>query len=183
MNETPATVDVSILVPAKDEALNLPELITLCRDALDPAPFSFEVIVVDDGSRDDSAQVLEALQAEHPFLVGKELYDGELSKKIGAATSTSTMRFSAAKFCEEPVSAKADIDVDGDKKGVEGNKYGGITHAVYTLKKRKFSSPEENNIIKIGRAQENDIVIADFVISKSHAQIVIFHNMYGKVAT
>lgn len=68
MNEAPATVDVSVLVPAKDEALNLPELITQCRDALGPAPFSFEVIVVDDGSRDDSAQVLEALQAEHPFL-------------------------------------------------------------------------------------------------------------------
>jgi glycosyltransferase involved in cell wall biosynthesis len=61
-------VDVSLLVPAKDEAENLPELLRLCAEALQPAPFSFEVVVVDDGSRDGSAAVLERLQAEYPFL-------------------------------------------------------------------------------------------------------------------
>jgi len=63
-----APVDVSLLVPAKDEAENLPEFIRLCDEALRPAPFSFEVVVVDDGSRDGSAAVLERLQAEYPFL-------------------------------------------------------------------------------------------------------------------
>jgi glycosyltransferase involved in cell wall biosynthesis len=62
------TVDVSLLVPAKDEADNLPEFIRLCAEALGPAPFSFEVVVVDDGSRDASAAVLERLQTEYPFL-------------------------------------------------------------------------------------------------------------------
>ncbi|HEY9382424.1 MAG TPA: glycosyltransferase family 2 protein [Gemmatimonadales bacterium] len=61
-------VDVSLLVPAKDEAENLPEFLRLCAEALQPAPFSFEVVVVDDGSRDGSAAVLERLQAEYPFL-------------------------------------------------------------------------------------------------------------------
>jgi len=61
-------VDVSLLVPAKDEAENLPEFVRLCAEALQPAPFSFEVVVVDDGSRDGSAAVLERLQAEYPFL-------------------------------------------------------------------------------------------------------------------
>ncbi len=61
-------VDISLLVPAKDEAENLPEFIRLCAEALQPAPFSFEVVVVDDGSRDGSAAVLERLQAEYPFL-------------------------------------------------------------------------------------------------------------------
>jgi len=42
-------VDVSVLVPAKDEAANLPEFIQLCAAALGPAGFSFEVVVVDDG--------------------------------------------------------------------------------------------------------------------------------------
>jgi glycosyltransferase involved in cell wall biosynthesis len=68
MTEVATTVDVSVLVPAKDEALNLPEFIAQCREALTAAPFSFEIIVVDDGSRDDSAQVLKTLQAENPFL-------------------------------------------------------------------------------------------------------------------
>jgi glycosyltransferase involved in cell wall biosynthesis len=62
------TVDVSLLVPAKDEADNLPEFIRLCAEALGGAPFSFEVVVVDDGSRDASPSVLERLQAEYPFL-------------------------------------------------------------------------------------------------------------------
>ena len=61
-------VDVSVLVPAKDEAENLPEFIRLCDEALRGAPFSFEVVVVNDGSRDRSAEVLDRLAAEYPFL-------------------------------------------------------------------------------------------------------------------
>ena len=61
-------VDVSVLVPAKDEAANLPEFVRLCGEALTPAGFSFEVVVVDDGSRDATPTVLESLQARYPFL-------------------------------------------------------------------------------------------------------------------
>jgi glycosyltransferase involved in cell wall biosynthesis len=68
---TPAaaeTLDVSVLVPAKDEAENLPEFLRLCAEALSPAGFSFEVVVVNDGSRDDSVKVLRELQRQYPFL-------------------------------------------------------------------------------------------------------------------
>jgi glycosyltransferase involved in cell wall biosynthesis len=65
---TAAAVDVSILVPAKDEAENLPEFVRLTADALERAPFSFELIVVDDGSRDQTARVLQDLAARYPFL-------------------------------------------------------------------------------------------------------------------
>ena len=61
-------VDVSLLVPAKDEADNLPEFLKLCAEYLSPAPFSFEVVVVDDGSRDATADVLERLSSEYRFL-------------------------------------------------------------------------------------------------------------------
>jgi len=62
------TLDVSVLVPAKDEALNLPEFVRLCAEALGPAPFTSEVIIVNDGSRDESAQVLRDLARANPFL-------------------------------------------------------------------------------------------------------------------
>jgi glycosyltransferase involved in cell wall biosynthesis len=62
-------VDVSVLVPAKDEAENLPEFLRLCAEALEPAGFTFEVVVVDDGSRDNTALVLERQRLQHPFLV------------------------------------------------------------------------------------------------------------------
>lgn len=70
MSDTPARrpVDVSVLVPAKDEAENLPEFVRLCGEALTAARFSYEVVVVDDGSRDGSSEVLHELRAQYPFL-------------------------------------------------------------------------------------------------------------------
>ena len=62
------TLDVSVLVPAKDEAANLPEFLQRCSDALGSAGFSYEIVVVDDGSRDDTPRVLRELRARFPFL-------------------------------------------------------------------------------------------------------------------
>jgi glycosyltransferase involved in cell wall biosynthesis len=62
------TLDVSVLVPAKDEAANLPEFLQRCAEALGPSGFSFEVIVVNDGSRDGSDRVLRDLERQHAFL-------------------------------------------------------------------------------------------------------------------
>ncbi|MDP3773071.1 MAG: glycosyltransferase family 2 protein [Gemmatimonadales bacterium] len=61
-------VDVSVLVPAKDEAENLPEFVRQAAAAFKDAPFTAEVVVVDDGSSDATAQVLQDLAAHHPFL-------------------------------------------------------------------------------------------------------------------
>ncbi len=60
-------LDVSILVPAKDEAENLPEFMALAA-GLASAGFTYEVVVVDDGSRDGSAEVLRGLAAQYPFV-------------------------------------------------------------------------------------------------------------------
>ena len=62
------TLDVSVLVPAKDEAANLPEFLRLCAEAMGPAGFTFEVVIVNDGSRDDSGRVLGELERTYPFL-------------------------------------------------------------------------------------------------------------------
>lgn len=61
-------VDVSVLVPAKDEAENLAEFVSQCAAALKPLPYICEVIVVNDGSQDDTARTLDALAAKHPFV-------------------------------------------------------------------------------------------------------------------
>ncbi len=65
---TVETLDVSVLVPAKDEADNLPEFVQRCAQALGSAGFSFEVIVVNDGSRDGTDRVLRDLERQYPFL-------------------------------------------------------------------------------------------------------------------
>ncbi|MES2305821.1 MAG: glycosyltransferase family 2 protein [Gemmatimonadota bacterium] len=63
-----SAIRVSVLVPAKDEAENLPEFLRQCADALPALGVGFEVVVVNDGSSDDSAGVLTRLSAEYPFL-------------------------------------------------------------------------------------------------------------------
>lgn len=61
-------VDVSVLVPALDEADNLPVFVQACADALGGVPYACEVVVIDDGSRDGTARVLDRLCVDYPFL-------------------------------------------------------------------------------------------------------------------
>lgn len=61
--------EVSILVPAKDEAENLPEFVAQCATALADVPYSCELVVVNDGSEDDTGAVLERLRSEHDGFV------------------------------------------------------------------------------------------------------------------
>jgi hypothetical protein len=66
---TDTRADVSVLVPAKDEAENLPLFMELAAATFadDPA-VRYEVIIIDDGSVDDSWAVLQRLQAQYGFL-------------------------------------------------------------------------------------------------------------------
>lgn len=63
-----SAVDVSVLVPAKDEAENLPLFMEQAAEVFARGDVSYEVIVVDDGSVDNSWAVLEQLRAKYPFL-------------------------------------------------------------------------------------------------------------------
>jgi len=59
---------VSVLVPAKDEAENLPLFIEQAAATFARSPGDYEVIVIDDGSVDDTWRQLESLSAQYPFL-------------------------------------------------------------------------------------------------------------------
>jgi glycosyltransferase involved in cell wall biosynthesis len=59
---------VSVLVPAKDEAENLPEFMRQAAAAFATEPGKYEVVVIDDGSADATPAVLAQLEAEYPFL-------------------------------------------------------------------------------------------------------------------
>lgn len=65
---SPAAIDVSVLVPAKDEAENLPLFMEQAAAAFANSTVSYEVVVIDDGSADDTPRVLETLQKRYPFL-------------------------------------------------------------------------------------------------------------------
>jgi glycosyltransferase involved in cell wall biosynthesis len=61
-------VDVSVLVPAKDEAGNLPLFMQLAAEAFAGSAVRFEVVVVDDGSEDGTWAVLQDLADRYAFL-------------------------------------------------------------------------------------------------------------------
>jgi glycosyltransferase involved in cell wall biosynthesis len=65
---SPSRVDVSVLVPAKDEAENLPLFMELAAAAFATSAYSYEVVVVDDGSADATWTVLQRLAGQHSFL-------------------------------------------------------------------------------------------------------------------
>ncbi|HYR33196.1 MAG TPA: glycosyltransferase family 2 protein [Burkholderiales bacterium] len=69
--DSPA-LQVSVVIPVYNEAANLADLVTRVGSAMQRSGKTFELICVDDGSRDGSAAALEALAATRPWL--KPLY-------------------------------------------------------------------------------------------------------------
>ncbi|MCX5761243.1 MAG: glycosyltransferase family 2 protein [Gemmatimonadetes bacterium] len=61
-------IDISVLVPAKDEAENLPLFLDLCAQAFAGRAEQYEVIVIDDGSGDTTWPLLQELMPRYPFL-------------------------------------------------------------------------------------------------------------------
>jgi glycosyltransferase involved in cell wall biosynthesis len=53
--DAPATVDVAVVIPAFNEAGAVGRIVTRVREALSSTPYSFDVVVVDDGSTDATA--------------------------------------------------------------------------------------------------------------------------------
>ena len=61
-------IDVSVLVPAKDESGNLPLFMEQAAAAFSTSAARYEVIVIDDGSEDDTWAVLQRLAGQYDFL-------------------------------------------------------------------------------------------------------------------
>ncbi len=67
--QTGDPLDVTVVVPAYNEAESLPELLDRIQASLSPITERFEVIVIDDGSTDSTREVLSGYSQRHPWLV------------------------------------------------------------------------------------------------------------------
>lgn len=63
-------MDLSIVIPLKNEAESLPELEAWIRKVMEAHAWSYEIIFMDDGSTDGSWKVIEALKAANPSVKG-----------------------------------------------------------------------------------------------------------------
>lgn len=60
--------DVSVVIPAMNEAPGIGRTVAVVEEVLAGVTDSFEILVVDDGSRDDTFETLVALRQRHPRL-------------------------------------------------------------------------------------------------------------------
>ncbi len=63
-------MDISVVVPLYNEEESLPELVAWIARVMDANRFSYEIVMVDDGSKDNSWQVVEQLQAKNESVRG-----------------------------------------------------------------------------------------------------------------
>jgi len=63
-------MDLSIVIPLKDEEESLPELADWIKKVCEGNGYSYEVVMVDDGSTDNSWQVIEQLSKANPAIRG-----------------------------------------------------------------------------------------------------------------
>jgi len=66
-------MDVSIVIPFLDEAESLPELAESIQRVVEDNSLSYEIIMVDDGSSDNSWRVVEELRRKNPNIKGIKL--------------------------------------------------------------------------------------------------------------
>ncbi len=75
---------VRIAIPAYNEAAALPLLIPRMAECMEQTPWRYEILVIDDGSSDETAQVVKELAIEFPVRLIKH----GVNKGLGAAITT-----------------------------------------------------------------------------------------------
>lgn len=63
-------MQLSVVIPLFNEEESLPELVAWIERVMKAHQFSYEIILVDDGSKDKSWKVIQALSAQHPEVKG-----------------------------------------------------------------------------------------------------------------
>jgi glycosyltransferase involved in cell wall biosynthesis len=63
-------MDISVVVPLYDEVESLPELTTWISKVMHENNYTYEIILVDDGSKDGSWDMILKLKENNPFIKG-----------------------------------------------------------------------------------------------------------------
>lgn len=87
-------MDISVVIPLYNEVESLPELTEWIRKVMTENDFSYEIILVDDGSNDGSWQAITRLKASHPEINGikfRRNYGKSAALSVGFAAAMGTV--------------------------------------------------------------------------------------------
>lgn len=159
---------LSVVIPAYNEALNLPDTITALYNQLHKNNIEHELLVINDNSKDDTIEVIEHLQQAIPSLrtifnppphngfgyairKGLENYSGDCVAIVMADLSDSPEDL--VKFYNTMIDQKADC--------VFGNRWGKGGHVVGYPKKKLYLNRFVNRLISlVFKIRYNDITNA-----------------------
>jgi glycosyltransferase involved in cell wall biosynthesis len=157
-NAMTGTIDVSVLVPARDEAENLPRFMELCAKAFATSAARYEVIVIDDGSKDSTWSVLEELKPKFPFLrtlrhrSGRGIADALRSGYLAARGEVLVFYPADLQFMPEDIPRLAGPVLSGESDMVTGFKegkyekafvskiYNGLSRALFDIPVRDLNN-------------------------------------------
>lgn len=192
MEPSSSAVDVSVLVPARDEAGNLPAFLDQCAATFRGRRERYEVIVIDDGSRDDTPRVLAAAASRHPFLRvvrhrnGRGIADALRSGYLAARSDVLVFYPADLQFRPEDIPRLVAPVLAGDADIVTGRKEGkyekAFVSSVYNwLSRALFRVPvrDLNNV----KAYRREIMEAQPVRPDWHRYMIVLAAAQGFTVT
>ncbi|MGH7196873.1 MAG: glycosyltransferase family 2 protein [Candidatus Saccharimonadales bacterium] len=111
---------ISIIVPVYNEALNIPLLHKALDSALADLPYKFEIIFVDDSSRDDSIDTIKRLQASGSLSVRLVEFARNFGKEAAVSAGLHAARGDAAIILDADLQHPPDLIPVFIKKWEEG---------------------------------------------------------------
>jgi glycosyltransferase involved in cell wall biosynthesis len=133
-------MNISVIIPLKDEAESLPELTSWIKKVMEANAYSYEVILIDDGSRDNSWEVISEIHA------ADERFKGIKFKRNYGKSAALNVGFREAKG-DVVITMDADLQDSPDEIP---SLYRKVMHEGYDLvsgwKKKRFDNVLTKNI-------------------------------------
>ena len=133
-------MNISVIIPLKDEAESLPELTSWIKKVMEANAYSYEVILIDDGSRDNSWEVISEIHA------ADERFKGIKFKRNYGKSAALNVGFREAKG-DVVITMDADLQDSPDEIP---SLYRKVMHEDYDLvsgwKKKRFDNVLTKNI-------------------------------------
>jgi glycosyltransferase involved in cell wall biosynthesis len=173
-------IDISIVIPLFNEEESLPELFAWIKRVMDENAFSYEVLMIDDGSTDQSWKVIEELGKTHSQIRGMKF------GRNNGKTAALQVGFNA---CKGNVVITMDADLQDSPDEIPGL-YKMITQDKYDLvsgwKQKRFDPITKTLPTKLFNAATryiSDIHLNDFNCGLKAYRIDVVKNMtiYGEM--